>query len=233
MAALTSSDFTGATSAGSTITWTGTQVSISRPSTQNNASHTDTNTTYNSGIIIGQAKFSFAAGGGSADMASIMLTSSSVPLFQAYATTYAAKISSRNNTSQKYRLSAGAATWNSYDLDTSTTNGVDVKITYDTSNNNIKFWAWNGSSWTQMDTTQTYDIKNGGNVKLSLQNTNLFVDIAPVWDNIYFGTFASDYSTQFPPATTSIKTVLGLTQASVKTWNGLAIASVKTINGLA
>jgi hypothetical protein len=84
-----------------------------------------------------------------------------------------------------------------------------------------------------MGTTQTYNLKGAGSVQLVLSYTRINTSIDTLsFDDIYFDSYASDYSTQYPASATSIKTVLGLSKASVKTWNGLAIASVKTINGL-
>lgn len=198
MASLVQSDFTESAASGSTITWTGGKIAISRPSSQYASSYAYTNTTYNSGIIIGQAYMYFGAGGGIDDFCHMMLTSSALTSTYANAVPYAAKCGSRTSTSSKFRLDAGAATWNSYELESSVTCGVDVKITYDTSNNNIKYWYWGGSAWTQFGTTQTYDIKNGGNVKFAVQNTNVFTDVAPYWQDMYFGTYAADYSTHYP-----------------------------------
>jgi hypothetical protein len=232
---LGSSDFTTVAATGGTATWTtSTNLRMTQNSTQFQFSYALATTTLNSGIIIAQSKISWSTnGGGSEDIGGMKLTNAgSLPGTNIHTTVTNASITSRW-TGGNYRPTCGSSSWNSYDPGSSVTQGKDCKIVYDTSNNNIKLYYWGGSSWTQFGTTQTYDILGGTAIRLVLYYSYLTNSIGNLdFDNIYFGTFASDYSTQYPPATTSIKTVLGLAQSSVKTWNGLAIASVKTINGL-
>jgi len=233
MAALTSSDFT-LTNNGSTSTFTGTQWNCTRPST-GSSSWILTNVGYNSGIVILQADLTWAIDGTSSneDLVGIKLGSSADTSF-IYDDLYSAKITSRTAANGRYRLFGGAGTYNTYGTDTAVTKGKAVRIVFNFADNSLKYQYWNGSSWAALGTTQTINIGNSGTLYGTVFYDNIDTTVGSVTtDNMYLGTYASEYTTQYPAAATSIKTVLGLSKASVKTWNGLAIASVKTINGLA
>ncbi len=195
MAALISSNFTTVTG---TPTWTGTQVTFPWGTTVK----IKENDTYNSNIIYCQANFTWTNNSVNEDIAGIGISSNSSLATAWYTTTYSAKITTREDTGWKYRLFAWAATYNSYwNSATWITKGKDVKITYDTSNNNIKFWYWSGSAWTQMWTTQTYDIKNWWTLYFHVWYDIILSSLwLTTFDNIYFGSAAIDYTTQYPPS---------------------------------
>lgn len=127
-----------------------------------------------------------------------------------------------------YRLLIQSGGSQVYTLDGNIAQNKDVKITFD--GTSVKFWYWNGSAWTQMGTTQTYNLGANCGVVLSTEDSTSFTGADVVsFDNLYLSD--ADYSTQYP-ITTSIKTINGLAIGSVKTVNGLAVASMKTFNGL-
>lgn len=72
-----------------------------------------------------------------------------------------------------------------------------IKITYDLSSKDIKFYYWNTNTWTQMGSTQNHDI--GTTVKMALSsddNTSyLRADLIQI-DNAYF--VKGDYTTNPP-----------------------------------
>lgn len=189
----TSSNWTTVTG---TPTWTGTQVTFPWASTVK----IKENDTYNSNIVYCQTDLTWTTDSTSEDIAGMALTSNSSLLSAAYTTTYSAKITTRNDTGGKFRLFAWAGTYNSYgDSALSVTKNKSVKITFDTSNNNIKFWYWSWSAWTQMWTTQTYDIKNGWTLYFHLWYDIIVTSIwVTTFDNTYFGSVATDYSTHYP-----------------------------------
>lgn len=230
MANLVSTDFT-ATTNGSTFTWTGGQLSMTRANT-NFGAIAKSNNGETANYIIAQCNLTWSNDIATEDIVGFGI-GSATPSGYVYDTAYYAKITSRSDAGGQYRLWAGEATYNSYSNSTTgITKAKDVKIVYNTANNEIKFYYWNGSAWTQMGTTQTYDIKNSGTVYLSLFYDNIQTTVSPaVFDKIYFDSYSADYSTQYP-VTTSIKSINGLAYASVKSYNGLARASIKNINGL-
>lgn len=238
MAALGSSNFTTSVRTGSTLSWvTSTNLRMTHPTTSFESTTAVTNFSKSGNYIIAQCNLTWATNSTSEDVCAMKLTNQATPATSnEHSQTTNAQISSRQSSGGKYRLTAGTSSWNSYDLDSSITKGKDVKIVYNTSNSEIKFYYWNTSVWTQIGTTQTYDIDGAGNpLYLVIHYTNTAGSDCGNFDtdNIYFDTYAADYSTQYPAPATSIKDVNGLAKANVKTFNGLAIASVKTINGLA
>lgn len=202
MAYLVSTDFT-ATTNGSTFTWTDSQLSMTRANT-NFGAIAITNVGKTTNYIIAQCNLDWTGAGGSEDIVGFGI-GSNTPSGYVYDTAYYAKITSRSDIGSEYRLWAGAATYNSYSNSTTgITKGKDVKIVYNTSNNEIKFYYWNGSTWVQMGTTQTYNIKNSGTVYLSLFYDNIQTTVSPaVFDKIYFDSYTADYTTQYPPTGTA------------------------------
>jgi hypothetical protein len=198
---LGSSDFTTVAATGGTATWTtSTNLRLTQNSTQFQFSYGLCNNTKNSGIIIAQAKISWSNnGGGNEDIGGMKLTNvGSLPGTNIHSTATNASISSRN-TGGNYRPACGSSSWNSYDPGSLITQGKDCKIVYNTSNNNIGFYYWGGSSWTQIGTTQTYNILGSGPLKLIFYYSYLTTTIGNLdFDNIYFDTYAADYSTQYP-----------------------------------
>jgi hypothetical protein len=230
MAALGAADFT-ATNNGSTITWlTATHVQVTRSSS---STWLKGNVGKTSGVMVFQSLLNWNGSANNEDVVGLKLSSATLSA-PVYSPAPSASITSRESSGGEFRVSCGFASWNAaQDLDSNIAKNQDVKIVYDPSVNSVKQYYWNGSSWVQMGSTQTVDILNGGTVYPSLIYANTAgTDNGPLdCDNIYWTT--GDYSTHYPAAATSVKTVIGLAQASVKTWNGLAISSVKNINGLA
>lgn len=108
-----------------------------------------------------------------------------------------ASITSRDN-GGKYRLvivSGGSAV---YDNRPGITKVKDVKITYDISSHNIKFWYWNGSTWTQMGTTQNYNLGSTLYAVIGWDDWSSYpnADLGKV-DDVYFTDV--DFATQYPP----------------------------------
>jgi hypothetical protein len=74
--------------------------------------------------------------------------------------------------------------------------GVAVKIVIE-SNNDIKFYHWDGAAWTQIGTTQNYDL--GGPVKVAMQANSLNTDSGTpyvTFDTVFVT--KTDYSTVIP-----------------------------------
>lgn len=194
---LQSSDFT--TIAG-TPTWTWSQVTFPWATTVKLTN----NSNYASNIIYCQSDLTWVTNSGSEDIAWIILSSNATMPAYGIDTLYSAKITSRSASWWEYRLFIGTTSYNMYDNSPWITKGKSIKITYNIATNDIKFWYWNGSAWTQMGTTQTYNIKNGWSLYF-----HLFYDIIvnniglTTLDNIYFWSVASDYSTQYPPVSTT------------------------------
>lgn len=188
----TTADFT--TQAGSP-TWTGTQVTFPWGTT---CKIKNTNT-YASQIVYIQSDFTWATSAANEDLAGIILTNQSTLASSAYSTTYAAKITSRNSAWWQYRLFGWAATYNTYGLEPSINKWTAVKITFDTSSNALKYWHWNWSAWAQMWTTQTINILNGWTLYFHLFYDQILDNLGTTtFDKLYFGSTATDYTTQYP-----------------------------------
>lgn len=70
-----------------------------------------------------------------------------------------AAITSRNGNAGYVRLTIYQAGASVYNLsNTTTTNAKDFKIEYDVSATTVKFYYWDGDSWEQLGTTQTFDL---------------------------------------------------------------------------
>lgn len=67
------------------------------------------------------------------------------------------------------RVRSGGST--TYTADTGISLNNRFKIEYDASNN-IKFYYWNSSTWTQLGVTQTVDIGSAGNIRLSTSSNS-------------------------------------------------------------
>ena len=133
--------------------------------------------------------------------------------------------------SGNYRLVVTTGGVFRYDNNPGIAPAKDIKIEYDVSATTVKFYYWNTSVWTQMGTTQTYDL--GTPLYLlfnSHDHTNFANCDVNIFDNAYL--VSGDYSTQYPSAT-SIKKVSSVSYASIKKISGVAIASVKKIAGVA
>jgi hypothetical protein len=181
-----------------TISVASSELQLTRPAT-NTYNYLDSVSTQNSEIIFAQAYMSWDTNDTNEDIAGIMITSTSTPT-HGWWPNYSAQINTRDNIwGWHYRLWVNT-TSRVYNLDTDSalTKWQEVKITFNTSNNEIKFWRWTWS-WTQMWTTQTYDIKNGGNLKLIIWYDYIATSIWTAHiDNLYFGRISADYSTQYP-----------------------------------
>ncbi len=125
-----------------------------------------------------------------------------------------------------YRLITSAG----YDFETDIAIPQDVKITYDITSHDIKFWYWSGSAWTQMGTTQNSNIGSTVFAIYTVSDSASFSNADQgQYDDFYMSN--ADYSTHYP-VTTAIKNWNGLAISSIKQVNGLEIASVKNVNGL-
>lgn len=189
----TSSDFT--TQAGSP-TWSSNQVTFPWASTIK-IKNINTN---NSNIVFIQWYFTWVTNDPNEDLAWIILTNQSSLPSVWYQTTYSAKITSRSYNWWQYRLYWWAWTYNTYNNDTININKwTDVKITYNTSNNQIKYWYWNWSAWTQMWTTQTINILNWWTLYFHLFYDVILINLwTTTFNNLYFGSVLSDYTTHYP-----------------------------------
>lgn len=196
--ALTSADFTTSNGDGGTVTWTWTQVVITDPNTSKSV-FTKCNNTYNSNIIYAQANMTWTANAAAGNLWGIYISSTNfVTSSQLHTQNYHALAGSRGTASANIRLRINT-TSNVYNLDNAWQNvPQDVKITYNTSTNDIKYWYWNGSAWSQLWTTQTYDILQGSTIKLYLTNVDVWDTNTYTYNNIYFWSAASDYSTHYP-----------------------------------
>lgn len=103
-----------------------------------------------------------------------------------------------------YRLKIKQGGVNVYDTKLGTGSGVstgitpekNVKITYNLSTNEIKFWYWNGS-WTQMGVTKYYDF--GGAIHVEIDYTSSVATVNAdliVFDDVYLT--QGDYSSSTP-----------------------------------
>lgn len=96
-----------------------------------------------------------------------------------------------------YRLIVRAGGSTTYDLDTAISKGKDVKITYDISGHDIKFWYWNGSAWTQMGTTQNNNLGSTVYSLFTVEGSVTNTGANPAtYDDFYLSN--ADYSTQYP-----------------------------------
>lgn len=87
-----------------------------------------------------------------------------------------------------------------YTLETAITKNKIVKITYDLSSKDIKFWYWDAvdDEWVQMGTTQNVDIGSTCYAVLTSQDDTTFTGADTVYiDDLYLSN--ADYSTQKPP----------------------------------
>lgn len=114
-------------------------------------------------------------------------------------------ISSRSDAGGQYRLRIVTGGTERYAVTSGlTTKGKDVKIWTD--GTDIKFYYWGGSSWTQMGTTQTYSLGYDLYIKFSAQDASTFNGANPITiDNAYLS--GEDYTTQYPAATTTEKSL--------------------------
>jgi hypothetical protein len=184
------------TNNGSTIGFASTALTITRPTTM---TWEVTGFSKNSNLVIGQANMTWGTDV-IGDIGFMAVCNSTTPTSGYHGpSSRSAGLGTRSNTTNSYRLRAGDTASNLYDVEVAVTKGKDVKIVYDTSANSIKYYYWNGSSWTQMGTTQTYNILNGGSMYLMLGYQNTSSNIGTLtFDNIYFDSYASDYTTQYP-----------------------------------
>lgn len=178
-----------------TISVASSELQLTRPAS-GTYNYMDSVSTQNSQIIFAQAYVSWDTNSADEDIVWFILTSASTPVHGNWYT-YWAWITSRSNWWQ-YNIktrNSGAV----YNLDSTVTKWKEVKITYNTADNNIKFWYWDTSVWTQIWTTQTLDIKNWWNIKLIVYYDYISQTVG-TWhiDNLYFGRISADYSTQYP-----------------------------------
>lgn len=104
---------------------------------------------------------------------------------------------SRFDSDENYYLQIIQGGSSVYALDSGITNGKDIKIVYDVSSSLISFWYWSGAAWTQMGTTQNYDI--GSSVKVGFSffnNSSVNNALNGYYDNVFLTT--ADFSTQYP-----------------------------------
>ena len=78
--------------------------------------------------------------------------------------------------------------------------GKSIKVTYNTANNEIKFWYWD-SAWIQMGTTQTWDVRGAGVLQARILGNNYATSgsgtpIIGTIDNLYMT--IGDYETLTP-----------------------------------
>lgn len=213
MAALTSSDYT-LTASGSTQTWSGDRLTVTRPTAGQSAVAVG-NVGYNSGIIIFQAMISWGKqySGGNEDIIGISLTSvTPTPTAYTYDDQYGAKICSRALNFGCFRYFGGAATYSSYNKQDGTVLcATDVRIVYDVGASTIKYQWWDGTSWATETTTQNYNILNGGSLKPVLFYDNISGSDTGLatFEKTFCGTYGSEYSTHYPDSTAELSGVLG------------------------
>ncbi len=110
-----------------------------------------------------------------------------------------AQITGRTAAGGKYRLFIRQASTTAYDIDTSQVKGQDVKIEYDFTAHTIKFYFWGGSSWTQLGTTQTFNLGATAFIVFTAADSVSNTGANPyIYDNAYL--VDGIYSTQFPPS---------------------------------
>jgi len=84
-----------------------------------------------------------------------------------------------------------------YSVDSEITKGKDIKIEYDVSATTIKFFYWNVNTWTQMGTTQTYDLGTPLFLGFTSGDGIAYNGADPVIiDNAYL--VKGSYATQYP-----------------------------------
>lgn len=130
-------------------------------------------------------------------------TSESQWLFTLYKNnTNYCNISARTASGWVYRLDIVIWwTW-VYAFETAITKGKDVKITYDYTTNEIKFWYWSGSAWTQMWTTQTFDLDWTLYALFTQEDTASYTGANPVTIDNFYMVDTANYSTQYPSSST-------------------------------
>jgi len=112
-----------------------------------------------------------------------------------------ARIGSRSTAGGKYLLvvvQGGSARY-VYDNAAAPTKGKDVKITYNLTSKEIKYWWWNTDTWTQIGATATWDLGSTVYMLMATQDVAGYtaVDTA-TFDNAYL--FSTDSTTQYPVA---------------------------------
>lgn len=201
--ALTSSDFTTNNSNWWSVTRTWNSVEISYTGAW--MIWAKCNDTQNSNIIYAQCNLTWNPTGEQEQFWGMIISSTDFNVNTvSYNQPYNISINSRAQSSTwRYALSL----WTNtplvyYNTTTWIDKWKDVKITYNTSNNEIKYWYWDTwtSAWVQMWTTQTYDILQGWDIKLYLYNNylNSLWSETYTMNNIYFWNAVTDYTTQYP-----------------------------------
>jgi len=100
--------------------------------------------------------------------------------------TYAWIISRNGTTTNAYRLQIVVGGSSVYSFNTAITKGKNVKIEYNTDNNEIKFYYYN-SGWVQMGTTQTYDLGDVLYTYMTSSDNTAFNGANPITiDDLYF-----------------------------------------------
>ena len=196
---LTSANFTTSNADWWAVNWTWTQAQITDPNTSKSV-FAKCNTTYNSWIVIAQAYLTRTNNSAAWNFWWLFLSSSDlVTSSQMQDQNYIGTITWRATGADDFRvrIRTTSAVYN-VDNDTSWDRWTDAKIVYNTSDNTIKFYRWNWSAWTQMWTTQTYDIRQGWNLKFYITNVDVWDTNTFTFDNIYFNTYGADYSTHYP-----------------------------------
>ena len=114
-----------------------------------------------------------------------------------------------------------------YNLETAIAKNKSVKITYDITSKDIKFWYWGGASWTQMGTTQNVDIGSTVKMVFSVESGTTQTGANPgIWDNAYFIS-GEDYSVN-PPTSTSTTSTSSSTTTTTTTTSTSTSSSTST-----
>lgn len=95
-----------------------------------------------------------------------------------------------------FKLIVKAANVTEYNFTTAINSNSRLKITYDNSND-IKFWYWSGASWTQMGTTQNFNLGTSGQISLSA-GSNLSDSLNDVYSFDEVRVTSADYATELP-----------------------------------
>lgn len=115
-----------------------------------------------------------------------------------------------------YRLRVVTGGVSRYNLETTGSDyakGKDVKIW--TNGTDIKFFTWNGSSWVQIGTTQTYSLGYSLYEIIGTNDNTTFTGANPVTvDNAYFSD--QDYTTQYPNFDLTLGEYLGAGSGTTK-----------------
>ena len=108
-----------------------------------------------------------------------------------------AYIGSRTSAGGNYRLRIYKDGSQVYSNHSAITKNKSVKIEYDSNNNEVSFYYWNTSVWTQIDSTQTYNLGTTAYMVLSAQGHSAWTGADPInCDNAYF--VKGTYSTSTP-----------------------------------